>query len=65
MKTIKKWFLDTLPEDIAKLAIKNTPEKDIEKEKECFEDALYESFIWDDTEEGFEYWSNIDIQYNK
>lgn len=40
MKTTKQHFIDTLPEDIAKIAIKNTNEQKLVNEFDRFETCL-------------------------
>lgn len=64
MKTARQWFLDTLPKEDAEKAIKNTPEDFIDTELPTFGHALVDAFIWDDTEEGDDFWENILEKYN-
>lgn len=64
MKTIRQWFLEVLPKEVAEKAIKYTPANVIDTESESCQDALVDAFLWDNTEEGDEYWSNIEENLN-
>ena len=60
MKTTEKWF-NTLPKEIKNKAFGNLRENDWEKEKKyssLFE-ALVCAFVWSETLEGQDYWSEV------
>lgn len=58
MKTIRQWFIENLSTEDCEKAIKYTAEDVIDTEVETFNDALIDAFVWDDTEEGVDYWDN-------
>jgi DNA-binding transcriptional MocR family regulator len=60
-KTAKEWFKD-LPFQQNINALRNTPYHQLDVMHYTLQDALRRSFIWDDTKEGFQYWSEI---YNR
>ena len=70
-RTIKKWFNDVLPDSIAELAINNTIKQDFEDRESdtlrdktnTFGEALDVAFVWENTEEGHEYWKRIRNEY--
>lgn len=65
MSDLKKgssWFED-MPEDIKTLWLYNISDNDIELVSEMyfenFSAFLSESFVWNDTPEGYEYWLEV------
>lgn len=58
MKTIKEWF-ETLPEPIRSQAIINTRVCDLINRENSLSEAIWNSFIWEKTFEGLDYWKDI------
>lgn len=59
MKTVREWFMEMLPQDVADKAIKYALDDIIDTESPMLFDALMDAFIWDTTEEGHDYWDDI------
>jgi len=60
MKSIEEHFIDSMPADIAAMAIRNTPD-DLLDLKICKTpaDALMEGFLWVDSREGYDFWKSV------
>jgi hypothetical protein len=59
MKTIREW-LNELPEDVRDKAIANTEENVLAiKFYTNLADALNGAFIWEESQQGFDYWNEI------
>ncbi len=58
-KTIEKW-LETLPSPIKEKALANLVKGREDRKEENLSDALDEAFNWKKTDEGFDYWYDID-----
>jgi len=60
MKSIEEHFIDSMPADIAAMAIRNTPD-DLLDLKICKTpaDALMEGFNWVDSREGYAFWKSV------
>lgn len=60
MKTFEEQFIDSMPADIAAMAIRNTAE-DILNLKICKTPAiaLQLAFWWSDTDQGSAFWANV------
>lgn len=68
--------MDVLPDSIKEVAIRHAMERNKEHDKEIgkilidvvernsFEEALYSAFVFMDTEEGYDYWKRISVEYN-
>ena len=59
MKTAKTWIEETLSPELAEKAIKNSTDYFLSLETSSFEDALEGIFIWDQSQEGHKFWSNV------
>jgi hypothetical protein len=55
MKTALEWF-KTLPEPYKAQAIENTPIEELDKKHFSLKGALFYSFVFNATEQGFIYW---------
>lgn len=55
------WFCE-LPESIKTKAIQNTKKRFLERSYSSLEMAIFNSFVWSETEQGFNYWKKL---YNK
>lgn len=58
MKTVKEW-LEELPEGYRELALANAKENCLSNECEDICEALYISFIWRASSEGYNFWNNV------
>ena len=62
-KTIKQWFEETLPKEIAELAIENTIELSgkwrLEFKEPDFKNAVLGAFVWKASKQGHSFWETI------
>lgn len=58
MKTVRQHF-ESLPEPYRQQAIDNTSKYYLEYEELSLDLALKRCFIWDNTEQGFDYWNEF------
>lgn len=56
IKTVRQWFSEALPEDVAERAIRQAMADVIDTESLMLSDALVDALIWEATEEGYDYW---------
>lgn len=65
-KTVREWFEQTLPKEIAEKTIENTVNlnpKTLDDKETSFRRALAISFFWINSPEGHVYWSEIQDKY--
>lgn len=66
MKTAREWFKE-LPDDIEKMAVENAEGGDYPvidfPTFESLPDAIYTSFCWHDSPQGYEFWRNVFLQH--
>ena len=58
MKTSQEWFHE-LPVDISDWAIDNTNPANLEEEYETLQEAIFNSFTWNDTPQGATFWQGV------
>ena len=58
-KSIKDWFCDYLPADVAALAMNNTEESLLTINLPSLDIALSAAFVWYNTKQGHEFWSKF------
>jgi len=66
MKSIEEHFIDSMPADIAAMAIRNTPD-DLLDLKICKTPsaALQRAFWWADTDQGSAFWTSVFLTISK
>ena len=60
MKTVKEWF-NELPDGYRELALKNL--NNPEYEAKTMHDAISGGFLWLDTNEGRDFWTELESHY--
>ena len=62
MKTIRQWYEDELPADIAALAIANAEDQDAERltrSVETLSYAICSGFFWSSSPQGWDFWIQV------
>lgn len=61
-KTILEWFEQAKAEGLewADAAIKNTKKHKAARPSESMREAVISAFVWEDSPEGYEFWSEIE-----
>ena len=63
MKTIREWFEETLPKDIADLAIQTTielrSERILKAKEPDFQNAILGAFVWEKSPQDDDFWRTI------
>ena len=66
MKKISEWLETIEDNDTRERAIRNFKKQNIhDRTKSSLVDALEGAFTWSDTEEGFNYWDDVTVNYYK